>query len=284
MSEKATAQVTAYYEGNTRRFVRWGEGGGVGALHRGLWGAEVGSVEEAADHINVLCADALRPGLPTEATPHVVDLGCGVGGTTTRLAELLDAHATGLTISPLQVQLADDRARARGLSDRCTFRRANFLEPPELPAAHGAVAIESFVHATDAQQFFRAAANLLEPGSRLVVVDDFLNPESPASSRRDRTIDRFRRGWRIHSLLSPEHVDDIARECGFSLEENRDLTELIRLGRPRDRAIAAAVAVLGWARPLERIPAWSMLSGGDALQTCLRNRWVQYHLLAFTRR
>ena len=79
--------VAHYYDSNTRRFLIVGGGGGTYSLHRQLWGPGVRTTRDAADHINRLIAERIEEiGIGSEVT--ILDVGCGVGGTLFRLAEL----------------------------------------------------------------------------------------------------------------------------------------------------------------------------------------------------
>lgn len=277
-SQGTRNRVEAYYDGATRYFIRWGRG--APAIHRGLWRPGVTDPIEATETIHHLAAEALKPGLEGIDTPHLIDLGCGVGATAMHLSELLGARVTGITMSAEQVRIARARAAAHGHEASCRFQKANFLSLPDVGPAHGAVAIESFVHGDDPSRFFLEAARALEPGARLVLTDDVLGPEAD-DPRAENALARFRRGWRVSSLLSPAEIGRHAHAAGFEAEESRDLTPWIRLGRKRDRALRALSRTLGWARPLERWPVWASWIGGDAHQEGLERRWLEYRFLVF---
>jgi cyclopropane-fatty-acyl-phospholipid synthase len=57
---------------------------------------------------------------------RVLDIGCGWGGMAIYLAQHFDVHVTGVTLSVEQLRLAEERARALGLSDRVTFELTDF--------------------------------------------------------------------------------------------------------------------------------------------------------------
>jgi cyclopropane fatty-acyl-phospholipid synthase-like methyltransferase len=272
--------VQAYYDGATRYFIRWGRG--IAAIHRGLWAPGVTDAKQATETIHHLAADALRPGLEGASDPHVLDLGCGVGQTSMSLSDLLDARATGVTLSAEQVRIARQRAAALGYEDRCRFEQASYLELPDVGEAHGAIAIESFVHGDDPARFFREAARVLAPGARLIITDDVLGARAHEPGAAP-VLERFCRGWRVSSLLSPDEIDGHARAAGFELEENRDLTDWIWLGRARDRALRVLSRTLGWIRPLERWSVWSSWIGGDAHQEGLEKRYLEYRFLVWRR-
>ncbi len=80
----------------------------------------------------------------------------------------------GLTISPLQAQLARRRSRQLALHGASLFVEADFLASPLALGADMVYSVEAFVHAASPQRYFEEAARLLRPGGRLVLVDDFL--------------------------------------------------------------------------------------------------------------
>jgi ubiquinone/menaquinone biosynthesis C-methylase UbiE len=268
-------QIAQYYDDNTARFLSLGGSGDVAAIHRAIWAPGVTTQAQAFGFLNQLVANALQPVLPAEpAEARLLDLGCGVGGTATWLAQALGVQVTGVTISQAQVLLAQQRAAALGLAERVSFAKGSFSAMPALPASHGAYAIESFVHADDAAGFFTMAARHLLPGARLVLCDDFLNP--PHSAAAQACVARFRRGWHLNTLLSEEDTCALAQSAGFRLVEVQDLSAHLRGFPP----------LLLWAvSALTRVPLpwayWHNRAGGTALQRCVKKGWTRYLALVF---
>src|SRR4030067_633240 len=86
-------QIAWYYDQNTPRFLRYGGSGEVAALHRQIWGPGVASDEQAFLYLNRYAAQAVAPCLIREKQQALIlDLGCGVGGTTTWLGRQLGAR------------------------------------------------------------------------------------------------------------------------------------------------------------------------------------------------
>jgi len=271
------AEIAQYYDRNTARFLSLGGSGDVAAIHRAIWAPGVTTQAQAFGFLNQLVANALQPVLPADTdSARVLDLGCGVGGTATWVTQALDVQVTGVTISPAQVQLAQQRARALGLEQRLAFALGSFSAMPDLQACHGAYAIESFVHADDAAGFFAMAAKHLLPGARLVLCDDFLNPPHSAAARK--WVARFQRGWHLNSLLSEEDTCSLAHAAGFRLVEVQDLSAHLRGFHP---------LILWLVRTLTRVPLpwayWHNLSGGTALQLCVKKGWTRYLALVWER-
>ncbi len=260
----SAAAVAHYYDVNTRGFLWLGVGRHERVIHRGVWAEGVATRAAASHFVHDLMLQEMR-GLPN-ATPRLLDLGCGVGGS---LSYLLDrapaATGHGVTISDAQLSLA-----GRGRHPRAQFVKADFCRDPLPVDIDLAFAIESFVHAAHPSAFFENVARALRPGARLVVVDDFRSTAGPQTRQMSRFID----GWQAPSLVHPHEADTIARICGLDLVADRDLTPHLQLSRPRDRALAAFVAVL---RPVASSSLrFQALAGGDALRWCLAHGLITY--------
>lgn len=281
MTEFDAADVRRYYDRNTPDFVTHGQGGGVGAIHRPVWGPGTKNAAAAfryvEDRIVALANDLQRGSDPF----HVVDLGCGVGASLCYLAQRLPLRGTGFTLSPVQVRHAEQRIREAGLSDRVSCREGDFCQlPDDLAPADLAYAIESFVHGPDPARFFASSAELVRAGGILVVCDDVLRVDDTPVAQR--TVRRFQRGWHLNTVITADALRRLASDAGFEHLSTQDLTPHLRLDRPRDHLIARFVALCGWL-PLEHT-RFGHLIGGNALRTCLSNGWIGYDLAVFRRR
>ena len=276
-----TEQVRTYYDRNTRAFVRHGQGGDVGAIHRAVWGPGVRTRADAFRYIESLIVREIDG-----SRQHILDLGCGVGASLIHLAADRDVRGTGVTLSPVQARLGQQRVATLGLTDRVRIIEGDYTAlPADLDTADLAYAIESFVHGPSPERFFSEAARILRPGGTLIVCDDV---RAADSTRANRTIARFTHGWHVNSLLTPAELRAAAAAAGFAHIATTDLTPYLELRRPRDRAIAALAALVGWMSAIAGDTRLSMrlapLLGGSALQTALANRWIEYHFAVFRRR
>lgn len=55
---------------------------------------------------------------PKKRPESVVDVGCGIGGSSRYLARKFEAECQGITLSPVQAQRANSLAAAQGLADK----------------------------------------------------------------------------------------------------------------------------------------------------------------------
>lgn len=278
-----------YYEASTRRFLALGGSGGALAIHRGLWGAGVTDAEAAAGHINRLVVARLAA-LEVAPPAQVADLGCGVGGSLLHLARVWpEARLEGLTLSPVQADLAAGFARSRGVAVRVRVHCADFLDPPaagpgQAVPADLLLAIESHVHAPDAAAFLQAARDRLRPGGHLVIVDDMLaRPEATLTDTERRLLATFRRGWHLGHVPCPGALRNQAGALGLECRADDDLSGMLRLDRLRDRLLTG-VAPLADALGLGRWPLWSNMIGGNALTQLHRRGALCYRMMVFRHR
>jgi tocopherol O-methyltransferase len=273
------ADIKRYYDRHTVSFVRFGQG--RASIHRAVWGPHTQTQEEAFHYVDDQIAALVRRADAPLSAVHVIDLGCGVGSSLCYLAERLPIRGTGVTLSSAQAQMARQFIEAAGLAARVECLEGDFTNlPPTIKPADLAYAIESFVHGPSPERFFEQIRRVLKPGGRLLICDDVKADESSVDAAR--VVEEFTRGWHINTLATRDDMIAMATAAGFDHESVVDLTPLLQLGRPRDRAIAVSVALLKW------LPhagdRYDYVIGGDALQTCLAKRWIRYEVNVFRAR
>lgn len=277
MQRLPTSQVAEYYDRNTRPFLRWGGSGEhLAAIHREIWGPGVVNQWQAFEYLNHYVLERLQALTSEQHTsPRALDLGCGIGGTTTWLASRCNATFVGVTLSPVQTAWATRRALQLGVSERCQFTTADMTASPLEPSFDLGYAIESLIHVADADAFFREASRLVRHGGKLVVCDDFLAPQS--APRAQPWLATFKRGWSAFGLRTWQATRAAAERHGWELEHCEDVS-------CQQPVAPRAVVYLGNA--LLRLPGlrgayWESLRGSTALQACVRHGWVEYRTATF---
>ena len=278
MGSVEAEQVRSYYDRHTPAFVSLGQRGSAGTIHRAVWGPGTVSRDQAFHYVEDRLAEIIGELPPS---PHIVDLGCGVGASLCYLASRAAVSGTGVTLSPVQARRAEQLIRDAALADRVRCVEGDYCHlPADMGAADLAYAIESFVHGPDPARFFAECARVVRPGGVLVICDDFRRPAGEVAGAAE-TIARFRRGWQIHTLLDRDELRTLAHDAGFVHESTVDLSPYLELHRLRDRAGEVLLRLLGWLPPVAR--RFDYLSGGIALQTCLAAGWIGYDFTRFRR-
>jgi MPBQ/MSBQ methyltransferase len=144
--------------------------------------------------------DQLPPG------SRVLDVGCGIGGSARILARDYGLDVLGISISPGQIQRAQELTPA-GLSCRFAVMDALNLELPD-QSFDAVWSVEAGPHMPDKQRYADELLRVLKPGGRLAVAD--WNRRDPAV----RPLNRLER-WVMHQLLVQWAHPEFASIPGF---------------------------------------------------------------------
>ena len=279
--------VRQYYEQNTRLFSFFGGSNKAKSIHRAIWFPGVQDLKQALTASNRLILNEIQDLILKDPISqlHLIDLGCGIGGTLFYLINHipLPAMAAGLTISPAQARLARNQALKETNRHTIGFAVADYQTVPLQEKTCDLVfSIEAFAHATCPACYLAEAARLLRPGGRLVLIDDFLSATVlPKTETHQRWLDAFRQGWRLPGLRTPVWVAVEAARHGLIQIKGRDLTTWLKL-RTLPQWTADLLLNVGSKLPI-RHAIWGSMLGSLALQHCLKAGLVDYQLLVFER-
>jgi cyclopropane fatty-acyl-phospholipid synthase-like methyltransferase len=210
------------------------------SVHFGYTDTTTRGHADALLNMNRVLAD--RAGIQPGA--HVLDAGCGVGGSSIWLAQSRGAIVTGITPVASQVARARDFAAGRRLGDRVTFEQADFTSTPFPDASFDVVwALESLCHAPDKAAFYREAARLLRPGGRLVIAE-YIRATRPLSAQGERLLHRWFDGWAISDLDT--RAEHLAHATAAGLADMR-IDDITAHTRPSLRRL---YTITRWSYPL----------------------------------
>ncbi len=172
-----------------------------------------------------MLAIAGEAGLPDQ--PRVLDAGCGFGGTMFDWHRRAGGRYDGLTLSKVQVDVAERHARKRGIEDACRFHLRSY-DAPLLPEYDAAVAIESLIHAPDLDRTIANLAGGLRPGGLLLVLDDMATGDLDAARPADAAL--VRANWGCPGRFPTDHDFRTAMQrAGMTVVCEEDLSPLMRV-------------------------------------------------------
>ena len=232
---RPTNPVAAYYEALTEP-LRYGCGDLL-AIHFGLWGPDTTSDRESVVRSNRTLVQGcdLRPG------SHLLDAGCGLGGTAIALAEEHGVTVTGLTICEPHVALAADYADRRGVGHLVEFRHGDFMDLPFPDGAFEAVLNhESFCYAPDKRAYLRGVFRVLKPGGRWQAIEGLVSGKA-LSAADEATYARLLRGFRMPPLTSPGELSAALEATGFERVREQDLAAQVAKATGHTRQLWASL-------------------------------------------
>lgn len=139
-------------------------------IHHGYWIRGDETKEQAQDQLIDHLAALAK--VPKGAT--ILDIGCGFGGTSLYLSRHYEAATTGITISEVQVKMAQEAAAREGSPARFCKMDA---EAMAFDAPFDVLwSMESISHYQDRAKFFASAVKFLKPGGVFALTDWFKRP------------------------------------------------------------------------------------------------------------
>lgn len=152
---------------------------------------------------------------------HVLDIGCGIGGTARFMAKSYGCRVTGIDLTPEFIETARSLSERTGLADRVAFEVASALDLPFDDAAFdAAITFHVAMNIRDRPKLYAEAARVLKPGTQFCIYDVMRGKTGAL---------RFPTPWaetaETSHLTSPEEMQDLLAEAGFTVDEVEDRSE-----------------------------------------------------------
>mmetsp|Transcript_9362 Transcript_9362/g.42621 ORF Transcript_9362/g.42621 Transcript_9362/m.42621 type:complete len:426 (+) Transcript_9362:183-1460(+) len=160
-------------------------------------------IEAKLDFCDEMLAWSECPDKPAK----VLDVGCGIGGTSRHIAKTFgpDTRVTGITLSPKQVERATELAAEQNLPN-ASFRVMNALAMDFPDDTFDLVwACESGEHMPDKKKYVEEMVRVLKPGGRLVIATWCQRSTPPAFTDEDLVnLDYLYKEWAHPYFISIE--------------------------------------------------------------------------------
>ncbi len=156
------------------------------------------------------------------ADMHILDVGCGIGGSTRRLSHEIGCYVTGIDLSDEYIDTARRLTELINMQQRVRFRAASALELPfEDNFFDGVWSLQMNMNVEDKQAWLVETHRVLKPGGRAVLYEVCGHKNSPLY---------FPVPWAQDSsmsfLLPPEAFREAISSAGFDVEVWNDRTDL----------------------------------------------------------
>ena len=153
---------------------------------------------------------------------HILDVGCGVGGSTRRLASETGCRVTGIDLSDEYIDAAQRLTELLNMQERVMFHAASALALPfDDNSFDGVWSLQMNMNVEDKLGWLTETCRVLKPGGRAVLYEVCGNKNTPPY---------FPVPWAQDSSMSflvpPESFRDAITSAGFEISVWNDKTDL----------------------------------------------------------
>ncbi|CAJ1434820.1 unnamed protein product [Effrenium voratum] len=267
--------IADFYDASTGVWVEiWGD-----HLHHGYY--EDNSWRSLQQHREAqvrMIEEVLTWAADGEKPQNILDVGCGVGGSSRYLQKKFNAQTTGITLSPKQCSQATSLSKKTG-QEQCSFKVADALKMPFPDNSFDLVwSLESGEHMPEKPKFMAEMNRVCKPGGRIILVTWVhrdLDEHETLKPKEQRLLDCISKAYHLPDWCSIADYSHIAKDMGMTGIKTTDWTK--HIAPFWSAVIQSALQPRGW---------WALLRGGletfrGALVMPLMNRGYRTGTICF---
>ncbi|OQK15577.1 hypothetical protein AU255_15235 [Methyloprofundus sedimenti] len=153
---------------------------------------------------------------------HILDVGCGIGGSTRRLSHATKCRVTGIDLSNEYIDAAKELTKLLSMQDQVTFHACSALELPFGDSSFDGVwSLQMNMNVEDKLTWLKETYRVLKPGGRAVLYEVCGNTNTPL---------HFPVPWAQDSSMSflvpLELFRHLITSVGYDIEVWNDKTDL----------------------------------------------------------
>ncbi|MEJ1933897.1 methyltransferase domain-containing protein [Nostoc sp. NIES-2111] len=225
MSITIYQQIKEFYDASSGLWEEiWGE-----HMHHGYYGV-YGTERKNRRQAQIDLIEELLNWSGVQGAENILDVGCGIGGSSLYLAEKFHAQATGITLSPVQAARATERAKEAGLAARSKFLVANAQAMPFEDNSFDLVwSLESGEHMPDKTGFMQECYRVLKPGGTLIMVTWCHRPidEKPLTADEQKHLQDIYQVYCLPYVISLPEYEAIARQLPLNNIRTADWSQAV---------------------------------------------------------
>ena len=247
-------------------------------MHHGYYG-KTGTDRKDRRQAQIDLIEELLDWGQVRSAQQILDVGCGIGGSSLYLAQKYSAEVTGITLSPVQAARAQLRSQTAGLTAQTQFLVADALDMPFPDQRFDLVwSLESGEHMPDKQQFLQTCYRVLKPGGTLLMATWCHRPttaQTPLTPDEQRHLANLYRVYCLPYVISLPEYEAIAQSLNFQNIQTADWSKAV--APFWDEVIRSALTPAAWVGLLRS--GWGTIQGALALG--LMRRGYQRGLIRF---
>ena len=215
MTSTLKRQIQQFYDASSGLWEQvWGE-----HMHHGYYGS-TGKEKKDRRQAQIELIEEMLNWARIGKAEHILDVGCGIGGSSLYLAQKFNARAVGITLSPVQASRAIARAQEAGLASQVQFEVADALDMPFADDTFDFVwSMESGEHMPDKAKFLQECYRVLKPGGTFLMATWCHRPITPATGElttdEKQHLAEIYRVYCLPYVISLPEYEAIARSLCF---------------------------------------------------------------------
>ncbi|MCF8475039.1 MAG: methyltransferase domain-containing protein [Emcibacter sp.] len=153
---------------------------------------------------------------------HILDVGCGIGGSTRRLSHEIGCRVTGIDLSDEYIDTAERLTTLLNMQERVKFHATSALSLPfEDNSFDGVWSLQMNMNVEDKLAWLKETYRVLKPGSRVILYEvcghKNTPPHFPVPWAQDGS---------MSFLVPPKAFKEIIQAAGFDITLWHDKTDL----------------------------------------------------------
>lgn len=292
--------IASFYDESSGLWeAQWGE-----HMHHGYYPGGSDRADHTQAQVDMIDEALKWARVDSSTVSRMVDVGCGIGGSSRHIARTFGCDAEGITLSPVQARRANElsvssgfesstadieRSKRPGDRPRLNFRVADALDQPFPNDAFDLVwSMESGEHMPDKERFVRELTRVCAPGGKIIIATwchrDLREGETALPDTEQFLLDRVCDAYYLPKWCSASDYERIVHETGDLT--NVDVADWSLEVRPFWRAVTSvATSWRGIIGLLKAGPA--TLRGGlvmPLMQKGLRDGTIKFSLITATKK
>lgn len=193
------------------------------ALHFGFWTEDTRTLSQALENENRILACLAE----VNSGDHILDAGCGVGGSAVYLARNYGCKVHGVSLCEHQLERASQLSHKYNVQTQLSFAKEDYHKL-QWPSESFSIVwcIESFCHSWNKPRFLREAHRLLRPGGQLIIADGFRSGGTPDEEQKSM-MRSWLDGWAVPDLPGESEMGVMLGDAGFGPVQMKDFTDLV---------------------------------------------------------
>lgn len=156
---------------------------------------------------------------------HILDVGCGIGGSSRRLSHETGCRVTGIDLSNEYIDTAKQLTQLLNMQRQVTFHACSALELAfDDDSFDGIWSLQMNMNVEDKLSWLQETYRVLKPGGRAVLYEVCGNKNSPLHYPVPWAQDET-----MSYLLPPEQFRDVITSVGFEIEVWNNKTDLAKI-------------------------------------------------------